>query len=173
MADPDAVRRLIGIARAARARDGRGPVLVVSAMSRVTDALLNIAAEAGASRSENALAQVEQLRERHLAMARAVVGNAAGDATGDVASDAAGAADLAALTSLVEQQFDDLVALIQALAVLREVSFRTLDVVAAMGELLSSRIIAAAVVHAGLPGEWVGRLAAPSSQTTTTRGHAR
>ena len=155
VADPDAVRRLIGIARAARARDGRGPVLVVSAMSRVTDALLNIAAEAGASRSENALAQVEQLRERHLAMARAVVGNAAGDATADVASDAAGAADLAALTSLVEQQFDDLVALVQALAVLREVSFRTLDVVAAMGELLSSRIIAAALVHAGLPGEWV------------------
>ncbi len=38
---------------------------------------------------------------------------------------------------------------------LREVSPRTLDVVAAMGELLSSRIIASALVHAGLPGEWV------------------
>jgi aspartate kinase len=39
--------------------------------------------------------------------------------------------------------------------VLREVSARTLDVVAATGELLSSRIIAAALVHVGLPGEWV------------------
>ena len=34
--------------RDARARDGRGPVLVVSAMSGVTDALLTVAAEAGA-----------------------------------------------------------------------------------------------------------------------------
>ena len=157
VADPDAVRRLIGIARAARARDGRGPVLVVSAISRVTDALLNIAAEAGASRSENALAQVEQLRERHLTMARAVVGNGAGDA------------DLAALTSLVEQQFDDLVALVQALAVLREVSLRTLDVIAAMGELLSSRIIAAALVHAGLPGEWVDARPAVVTDDNHTR----
>ena len=72
VADPDAVRRLIGIVRAARARDGRGPVLVVSAMSKVTDALLAVAAEAGASRVESALAQVELLRERHLAMARAL-----------------------------------------------------------------------------------------------------
>ena len=39
--------------------------------------------------------------------------------------------------------------------VLREVSPGTLDVVAAMGELLSSRIVADALVHAGLPGEWV------------------
>ena len=41
VADPDAIRRLIEIARAARTRDGRGPVVVVSAMSKVTDALLS------------------------------------------------------------------------------------------------------------------------------------
>ena len=147
VADPDAVRRLIGIARAARARDGRGPVLVVSAMSKVTDALLAVAAEAGASRPESALAQVERLRERHLAMARALVGGAAGDTAGDTA--------LAALTSHIDQQFEQLAAVVKALAVLREVSVRTLDVVTAMGELLSSRVVAAALVHAGLPGEWV------------------
>src|SRR5688500_19637313 len=80
VADPDAVRRLIAIARAARARDGRGPVLVVSAMSRVTDALLTIAAEAGAAKTDSALSHVEQLRERHLGMARALA------AQGDVAA---------------------------------------------------------------------------------------
>jgi aspartate kinase len=139
VADPDAVRRLIEIARAARTRDGSGPVLVVSAMSRVTDVLLTIAAEAGAAKTDSALSHVDQLRERHLAMARAL----------------AGQDDVAALSTHVSDHFDQLAAVVKALAVLREVSVRTLDVVAAMGELLSSRIIAAALVNAGLPGEWV------------------
>jgi aspartate kinase len=44
---------------------------------------------------------------------------------------------------------------VRALGVLREVSPRTLDVVAAMGELLSSRLVAAALTEAGVPAEWV------------------
>ena len=139
VADPDAVRRLIEIARAARTRDGRGPVLVVSAMSTVTDTLLTIASEAGAAKTDSALSHVDQLRERHLAMARAL----------------AGQGDVAALSAHVSDHFDQLAAVVRALAVLREVSFRTLDVVASMGELLSSRIIASALINAGLPGEWV------------------
>ena len=139
VADPDAVRRLIEIARAARTRDGSGPVLVVSAMSKVTDALLNIAAEAGAAKTDSALQHVDQLRERHLGMARAL----------------AGQGDVAALAAHINEQFDQLAAVVRALGVLREVSFRTLDVVAAMGELLSSRLIASALINAGLPGEWV------------------
>lgn len=139
VADPDAVRRLIDIARTARARDGRGPVLVVSALSGVTDALLAVAAEAGAQRPDEALAQVERLRERHQTMARALAGGPA----------------LATLIAQIDGQFDELTAVVRALAVLREVSLRTLDVIAAMGEMLSSRIVAAALAHAGLPGEWV------------------
>ena len=63
VADPDAVRRLIEIARAARTRDRSGPVLVVSAMSKVTDALLTIAAEAGAAKTDTALTLVDQVLE--------------------------------------------------------------------------------------------------------------
>src|SRR5687768_14466014 len=139
VADPDAVRRLIEIARASRIRDGRGPVLVVSAMSKVTDALLTIAAEAGAAHTESALQHIDQLRARHISMAHAL----------------AGEPDRPALTAHIDEQFDQLTAVARALAVLREVSFRTLDVIASMGELLSSRIVAAALVNAGLPGEWV------------------
>jgi aspartate kinase len=105
----------------------------------VTDALLTIAAEAGAAKTDSALSHVDQLRERHLAMARAL----------------AGQDDVATLSTHITEHFDQLAAVVKALAVLREVSVRTLDVVAAMGELLSSRIIAAALVNAGLPGEWV------------------
>ena len=114
-------------------------MVVVSALSGVTDVLLTIASEAGASRTDIALGHVDRLRERHLAMVQALVADG----------------DRAELTRAVEGQFTELAAVVQALAVLREVSVRTLDVIAAMGELLSSRIIAAALRHAGLPGEWV------------------
>ena len=150
VADPAAVRRLIDIVRSARERDGRGPVLVVSAMSQVTNTLL-AAAEAGGSGAARARRRVEQLRQRHLEVASALFGDAAGDAP----ASGGGRDDHAALTAHINQQFDGLVAVVKTLAVLREVSAPTLDVVAATGELLSSRIIAAALVHAGLPGEWV------------------
>ena len=138
VADPTAVRRLIEIVRAARSRDSKGPVVVVSAMSGVTDALLAIAAAAGAGKEAEASDRVAQLRERHLVAARDL---------------APGQHD--ALEATLGGAFDQLTAIVKALAVLREVSARTLDVIAAMGELLNSRIIAAALVDAGIPAEWV------------------
>ena len=152
VADPAAVQRLIEIARAGR-QDGRGPVVVVSALSGVTDSLLTIAAEAGASRVESALELVSSLRDRHLAMVEALVAEA----------------NRSEVTRQIETQLAELSAIVRALAVLREVSPRTLDVIAAMGELLSSRIIAPALEQAGLPGVWVdARLA-----VVTTDDHTR
>jgi aspartate kinase len=139
VADPAAIRRLIEIVRTARTRDGRGPAVVVSAMSGVTDALLGIAAAAGASHTDDALGRVGELRERHLSAARDLVPGA----------------DNAALCSYIGEVFDELGAVVRALGVLREVSPRTLDVIAAMGELLSSRLVAAALVEGGVPAEWI------------------
>ena len=139
VADPEAVQRLIEIVRTTRARDGRGPAVVVSAMSGVTDALLALAAAAGGGRLDEALGRLDQLRERHVAAAKAL---APKEANGG-------------LTRQIDAQFDDLTALARALGVLREVSLRTLDVVAAAGELLSSRIVATALAAAGIPSEWV------------------
>jgi aspartate kinase len=137
VADPEAIRRLIEIVRHTRARDGRGPVVVVSAMSGVTDALLQIAASAGSGHTDEALQRIEQLRQRHLAAAQAL----------------AGAPE--ALNAQIGAQFDELSAVVRALAVLREVSPRTLDVIAAIGELLSSRLVTAALQQGGVPAEWV------------------
>jgi aspartate kinase len=139
VADPEAIQRLIQIVRTARSRDGRGPAVVVSAMSGVTDALLAIAAAAGAGRVDDALSRLEQLRERHLSAARLLAPGESNKGLG----------------TQIGAHFDDLVALARALAVLREVSPRTLDVVAAAGELLSSRIVTAALAEAGVPSEWV------------------
>ena len=156
VADPAAVQRLIAIARSGRT-NGRGPVVVVSALSGVTDVLLTIAAEAGASQTANALAHVDRLRERHVAMVQALVADG----------------DRGELTRQIEAQFTELSAVVQALAVLREVSVRTLDVIAAMGELLSSRIVAAALVRAGLPGEWVDARRAVVTNDDHTRAVPR
>jgi aspartate kinase len=139
VADPDAIQRLINIVRLARSRDGRGPAVVVSAMSGVTDSLLGIAAAAGGGRVDDALSRLEQLRERHVTAAAALA-----------PSEAKGA-----LGTQITAQFDDLVSIARALSVIREVSARSLDVVAAAGELLSSRIVAAALHEAGIPAEWV------------------
>ena len=139
VADPEAIRRLIEIVRAARTRDARGPAVVVSAMSRVTDGLLGVADSAGASHLAEALSRTQLIRDRHIATARELVSGPALDA----------------LVSQINAELDDLTDVIKALAVLREVSPRTLDVVAAVGELLSSRIIAAALTSAGVDAEWV------------------
>ena len=139
VADPEAIQRLIHIVRTARTRDGRGPAVVVSAMSGVTDALLAIAHAAGAGRTEDALSRLEQMRERHSTAATTL---APREAKGP-------------LGAHITTHFEDLAALVHALGVLREVSPRTLDVVAATGELLSSRIVTAALTEAGLPSEWV------------------
>ena len=139
VADPEAIRRLIEIVRAARARDERGPAVVVSAMSRVTDGLLGVAASAGASELEEALSRTQLIRDRHIVTARELV-------TGP---------SLDALLSHINAELDALTDVVRALAVLREVSPRTLDVVAAAGEILSSRIVAAALTCAGVPAEWI------------------
>ncbi len=139
VADPEAIRRLIEIVRTARSRDGRGPAVVVSAMSGVTDALLKVAADAGASRLSDALAGLARLHERHL----------------DAADALAARSELPALTGHIKEEFDQMHAVVKTIATTGETSPRTLDVVAAAGELLSSRVVAAAMRHAGLPGEWV------------------
>jgi len=139
VADPESIRRLIEIVRTARSRDGRGPAVVVSAMSGVTDALLGIAEAAGAGRLTDVLPRADALRDRHVAAALALVSGP----------------EQAPLVARITEPFDELAAIIRALAVLREVSPRTLDVVAAMGEQLSSQVVAAALTGAGVPADWV------------------
>src|SRR5262249_3504980 len=92
VADSAAVRRLIELVRAARKRDGRGAAVVVSAMSGVTDGLLAVGTSAGASHLDEALARTRDIRDRHLAAARDLVGGAA----------------LEALLAQIDAQFDEL-----------------------------------------------------------------
>lgn len=146
VADQAAIERLIAIVRAQRqadaqedGRDARGPVVVVSALAKVTDRLLGVAASAGAGDIEGARTNLRELRQRHHVVA-------------GVVSDAVAREQLVAF---LDQQFDELERIVHALGVLQEVSPRWLDAIAATGEILSSRLVAAALSAQGLPSAWI------------------
>jgi aspartate kinase len=136
VADAAAIRRLTERVAAARARTSR-PVVVVSAMAGVTDALLALASAALAGELERVQRGVGDLRRRHA----------------EVLTDLVSAPDEVA--GHLAQQFDELLAVLEALWVVREATPRAVDAIAAAGELLSSRIVAAALAEAGLPALWV------------------
>jgi len=146
VADAGAIERLISIVRAARqaaiqpeSRDWRGPVVVVSALGGTTDRLLGLAAEAGAGDVAGALEHVRALRGRHLEVA-AMIGHAA---------------ERVEVEQFIRDELDDLERVVGALGVLCEVTPRWLDAIAAKGEILSSRIVAAALTSHGLAASWV------------------
>jgi aspartate kinase len=146
VADQAAIERLVSIVRAQRQADAqqeggdaRGPIVVVSALSKVTDRLLGIAANAGAGDLEGAENNLRELRQRHRTVAKVV-------------SDPVQREQVIAF---IDQEFDELGRIVQALATLREVSPRWLDAIAATGEVVSSRMVAAALTAHGLLGTWV------------------
>ena len=132
--DRAAIERLIAIV-------GRAPqpVVVVSALSGVTDRLLGIAAEAAAGDIDAARGNVKALRERHHTVASVITDDALRKTV---------IADL-------DKEFDELDRIVGALAVLGDVSPRWFDTIAATGELASSRIVAAALTAHGHPAAWV------------------
>jgi aspartate kinase len=157
VADAAAIGRLAGIVRQ-RAADR--PVVVVSALARVTDALLGLASLVQAGDGAALDAALAAMLERHASTARALSG--AGAAVPDIERDVA---------ALGQQ-------LTAALG--RALRPAERDAVAGRGELWSSRLIAAALEGAGLPAAWVdirplmltddrhGR-ATPQMQALTTR----
>ena len=107
------------------ARLSRAPVLVASAMAKVTDQLQEIARLVGAGKQVESDAIVAKMAERHEACAREFL-----------KSEHLGRclADLAAI-------FEDLRALIRALAMLKEWSKRSNDAILSFGERLSTTIL--------------------------------
>ncbi len=125
------------IDRAAKIVHGRlaqRPVVVVSAMSKVTDQLLAMGRAAGAGDRKTALKLSRALRERHYNTAGELLGTALfTQFHGDLGVD-----------------FDALDELLRGIAAVGELTPRTTDHVAAYGELLSSKIITAAFSARGI-----------------------
>ena len=150
VADRAAIIRLIEIVRATRQaalpnvlvgtqQDPRGPIVVVSALGGATDRLLGLAAQAGAGDADGARENVRLLLERHIEVAGVITDDG-------LRSD---------VETYLNAEFGSLARVVSALAVLEEVSPRWLDAIAAVGELASSRIVAAALESRGVPAAWV------------------
>jgi aspartate kinase len=133
--DVEAVARLARIVASER----RPRLVVVSALSRVTDALLDVARLAEAGDAAAAGQAVHALHRRHEERA-AIVRTAPRRAS---------------LLATIDTLFAELETIVHALAVVEEVTRRSSDTIVAFGELASSRIVAAALEDAGIPARWL------------------
>ncbi len=136
--DAVAMKRTVGIVKGRRDA-GLSPVVVVSAMAKVTDTLLAAAAAAGRDDSTAALALTLELRRRHIQTANGIVGHRQID-------------DLA---HTLHREFDKLDSLLEGIAAVGELTARSNDLVVSFGERLSSIIVAQAMRDRGLDGAHV------------------
>ncbi len=126
-----AIERVAGIVGARRERR---PVVVVSAMGKTTNRLLALAWDAVGGRRDEALEQLRTLREYHFENALPL----------------ASEADEVEVERMLDKHFQELGELVKGLAVLGELTPRSVDAISSYGERLSSRIVTAAFRKAGL-----------------------
>jgi aspartate kinase len=104
------------------------PMVVVSALAKVTDQLLAMARAAGAGDRDKAIQLSRALRERHYTVAGELLGTGV----------------FTQFHSELEADFDGLDELLRGLSAVGELTPRTSDNVASFGERISSKIVAAA-----------------------------
>lgn len=127
------------VARIVKARESRRPVVVVSAMGKTTNKLLAIAAAAIDGKRDEYIRQLHDLRDYHSREARLVVP----------------LAERASLDRTLDEHFQELTELVKGLAVLGELTPRSIDAISSYGERLSSYIVTLAFRHFGMAAEHV------------------
>jgi aspartate kinase len=133
--DAKAILRTAEIVRGRRSR-GLKPVVVVSAMAKVTDQLLAAAAAAGRGDKAGALAIAARLRNRHIETTADLL-------CGELQTE---------VEAMVRRGFDLLDDLLRGISAVGELTPRTSDNVVSFGERLSSRMVAGAFAQHGLGG---------------------
>ena len=128
----EAIKRVAGIVKA---RVERHPIVVVSAMGKTTNKLLAIAQAAIHGKREEYIRQLHDLRDFHSREARQVVP----------------LAHRAELDRTLDDHFQELTELVKGIAVLGELTPRSIDTISSYGERLSSYIVSLAFEYYGLP----------------------
>ena len=151
--DAAAIRRLIGIVQS---RQGAQPVVVVSALAKVTDQLLEAGNAAANGHLGAALATVRSIYVRHEQLADSLV---SGSAYG-------------ALDCELRDEFRALESLLHDLEASRQLDLRSQDRLLGFGECFSSRLVARRCARRGsTPPTWTHVIA--SSPTRVTVRQAR
>jgi bifunctional aspartokinase / homoserine dehydrogenase 1 len=140
LADSPAVRHAVEIIGSFRPEP---TVVVVSAMAGVTDALLEVARQAGGGGERTVASLIAQLRSRHSEVARALL--PAGHARAE-------------MLAHIAEVFQELEALARGLRLVRELTPRTTDYLVSRGERLSARLMAAALDGVGYKAKYVDAL---------------
>jgi aspartate kinase len=131
----EAVQR---VAEIVKRYEDRRPVIVVSAMGKTTNKLLEAAREAAAGRRDQALSLIDELRGHHLLHGLALAGHASAE-----------------LDRYIRTHFEWLDELVKGLSIVGELSPRSMDAMASAGERLSSLVVTYAFRTAGLPARHV------------------
>ncbi len=114
---------------------GRRPVVVTSALSGVTDLLLNTARTAAQGRTEHIPPARQEIQARHRAIVDALLPQGRQDP----------------VWFLIQHRLDRFTQLTEAMAVLGEATPRGLDAVAALGERMSAPLLARVLEVQGVP----------------------
>jgi aspartate kinase len=146
----DAIER---VAKIVASRSKKLPVVVVSAMAKVTDQLVSMGHQAAAGDCAEALESLEALRQRHH----------------QTAGELLGTRRAATLAPKLEARFAELENFLRGLAAVRELTPRGSDFLLSFGELLSSLIVADAFVVRGLNAAWVDSRECLVTDATHTR----
>jgi aspartate kinase len=118
---------------------GHPIVVVTSAMSKVTDALISAARQASTGHWDSKLRH--ELFDRHKAVADALIG-------GDIARHAA-------VLDALRQRLDRFEKLCFGLSMVHELTPRLLDAISGIGEMLAAPLVAAAIAARGRPSQAV------------------
>jgi aspartate kinase len=129
--DADAIRRLIGIVQS---RADRQPIVVVSALARVTDQLLEAGRAAASGGLGAALASVRDIYVRHELLADSLVGDSAHGT----------------LDAQLRGEFKELESLLLQLERTRTLDLRWQDQLLGFGESFSSKLVSEALREAGV-----------------------
>jgi aspartate kinase len=134
--DASAIRRLVAVVRS---QIDRHPVVVVSAMGKTTNGLLECARLAARGEIQTAVDLLESISAHHF----------------KTASELALPEGLEALNGDLRNRFAEVSQVIDEINEARELSPRFSDSISSRGELLSSPIVAAALRANGMNGVWV------------------
>src|ERR1700743_3410939 len=123
------------VASIVKARIDRKPIVVVSAMGKTTNKLLALAQSAIKGERDEYIRQLHDLRDFHSREARQVVP----------------LSHRAELDRTLDDHFQEMTELVKGIAILGELTPRSIDAISSYGERLSSDIVALACEHFALP----------------------
>lgn len=129
--------RIRGVADILVARRGERQAVVVSAMSKVTDALIDVTKKA-AAKDPSWTHDAQALAEKHRQVARDLLGEKAGPTL-----------------ERLERELHGMMELLSAQAFLGSLSDDLLDVIQGLGEVLSSMLLDAHLGARGVPSAWL------------------